>query len=367
VRFFDARAARVLATILLFGLVLMFIYLAWRTLVTFLFAILFAYLLEPVVSRMQSRLHMGRGRAVALLYVILAAGLGAFFFYVGPSIVQQATRLSDNLPQLAQRISSGQIARQVGSQRGWSYQTQERIQQFLASHQAEVSSWVQSLLSEVGRVAGNVVWVLLVPILAIFFLLSGGRFAEAILDQLARRRQRSFVGGLLQDVHDVLASYIRIQIFLAALTMLVYLTGFVALRIPYAVALGVAAGLLDFIPVIGPLIGALIVLGTAFFVGYPYVVVLALFIGAWRVIMDYYISPRLFGGQVQLHPLAVLFGVIAGGEVAGVIGVYLSIPIMASLRVLWVRWRSFEGEQQVIVPPSEPFTPPATPPPPPSS
>lgn len=365
-RFFDARAARVLATILLFGLVLLFVWLAWRTLVTFLFAILFAYLLEPVVSRLQNRLRLGRGRAVALVYVILAVGLGAFFFYVGPSIVQQATRLSDNLPQLTQGISSGQIAQQVGSQRGWSYQTQQRIQAFLASHQAEVSHWLQSLLNEVGRLAGNIVWVLLVPILAIFFLLSGGRFAQAILDQLARRRQRSFVSGLLQDVHDVLASYIRIQILLAALTLLVYLVGFVLLRIPYAVALGVAAGLLDFIPVVGPLIGALFVLGTAFFVGYPHVIFLALFIGAWRVIMDYYISPRLFGGQVQLHPLAVLFGVIAGGEVAGVIGVYLSIPIMASLRVLWVRWRSFEGEQLMATPPAEPFTPPAAPPPPPN-
>jgi len=362
---FDARTARVLATLLLWGLALLFVYLAWRTLVTFLFAILFAYLLEPLVAGLQTRMRLGRGQAVALLYLVLVLALGAFFFFVGPHIVQQASNLEQLAPTFSHRIASGQIVQQMGTQRGWSWETQQRIQEFIAQHQAEIARWEQSLLSEIGNVASNLWWVLLVPIIAIFFLMSAGRFSEAILEQLARRRQRVFVSGLLQDVHDVLANYIRAQILLTALALGVYLIGFELLRVPYAIALGVIAGLLEFIPMIGPLLGAAIVLGTAFFSDYSFLLALALFLGAWRLVQDYYNSPRIMGGQLQLPSLAVLFGVLAGAEMAGVIGVYLSIPIMATLRVLWVRWRSFQGTQALVTPPGEP-PPPAPPAPAPS-
>ncbi|MGH9467040.1 MAG: AI-2E family transporter [Terriglobales bacterium] len=351
---FDARTARVLATILLYGLAIVFIYFAWRTLVTFLFAILFAYLLEPAVSGFQHRLRLTRGRAVLLLYLLLLVAIGLFFYFVGPRIVTQASHLSTELPSLTHRLVSGQIIQHVAQMRHWDPHIEQRIQQFFASHPRAVSGWLQTMLNGLGQFARNLIWIVLVPILAIFFLMSGGRFAQAILDQLARRRQRSFVRGMLQDVHDVLANYIRIQIILTVLTLLVYLAGFVAFRLPYAVALGITAGLLDFIPMVGPLIGAVMVIAIAFFAGYPHVVLVILFIGAWRVVMDYYLSPNMFGQRVQLHPLAVLFGVIAGAEVAGVIGVYLSVPIMAILRVVWIRWRTFEGEQSLILPPTAP-------------
>ncbi|MGH9418049.1 MAG: AI-2E family transporter [Terriglobales bacterium] len=357
---FDARTARALATIVLYGLVLAFIYLAWRTLLTFLFAILFAYLLEPVVARMQSRLKMGRGKAVSALYLLIFGGLAIFLFLVGPNMVQQANRLSALAPKLSARMASGELVQRIGRERGWSPRVQQRVQQFIASHQQDLAHWEQDLLGEVVQLAGNVVWIALIPIVAIFFLMSGGRFSAALLDQLARRRQRTFVANLLHDIHDVLANYIRGQIILTGLALVVYLAGFELMRLPYAVALGVLGGLLEFIPMLGPLLAYIIIFATAFFLDYRYMLVLAIFLGAWRLMQDYYNSPRIMGGQVQLAPLAVLFGVFAGAEMAGVIGVYLSIPAMATLRVLWVRWRSYEGSQQVIIPPQAP--PPGIPP-----
>ncbi|HXR98460.1 MAG TPA: AI-2E family transporter [Terriglobales bacterium] len=354
---FDTRTARVLATILVYALALGFIYLAWRTLVTFLFAILFAYLLEPVVTGMEARLHLTRGKSVLVLYLAMGAALGLFLFFVGPQIVQQAENLSKRAPQLQTGVATGQIAQKVGSERGWSYDTQYQMQQFLIRYQAQIKHGEQVVMREVGNLAANLEWVLLIPVFAIFFLLSGGHFASAILEQLARRRQRAFVGGLLSEIHDVLANYIRAQIALTGLALVVYLVGFEIMRVPYAVAFGALAGVLEFIPVIGPLVGAVVVLGGALFLGYTHMIELVIFLGVWRLVQDYVNSPRIMGNQLQLHPLAVLFGVFAGGEIAGVIGVYLSIPIMATLRVIWIRWRSFENAK-IVVPPG------AGPPPP---
>jgi predicted PurR-regulated permease PerM len=77
------------------------------------------------------------------------------------------------------------------------------------------------------------------------------------------------------------------------------------------------------------------------FSGYSHWLGLIVFLIGWRLIQDYVVSPRVLGKSMELHPLAAIFGVLAGGEIAGVLGVYLSIPVMASLRIVWRRWRMY--------------------------
>jgi predicted PurR-regulated permease PerM len=79
---------------------------------------------------------------------------------------------------------------------------------------------------------------------------------------------------------------------------------------------------------------------------YPHWLLLLIFLAAWRMIQDYVISPRIMGQSMELHPLAAIFGVLAGGEIAGVLGIYLSIPIMASLRIVWRRWRLYAEKKR---------------------
>jgi len=124
---------------------------------------------------------------------------------------------------------------------------------------------------------------------------------------------------------------------------LVYTAGLSALRVPYAFVLGAVAGLLEFIPLVGPAVAAVGILGVCFGLSYPHTLYVLIFLGVWRVLQDYVISPRLLGGKVELHPLLTIFGVLAGGEVAGVIGIYLSVPVMATVRILFTRWRDYRA------------------------
>jgi predicted PurR-regulated permease PerM len=110
--------------------------------------------------------------------------------------------------------------------------------------------------------------------------------------------------------------------------------------------LGTAGGMLEFIPVVGPLVAAAVIFGVALLMSYPHWLVLLIFLGAWRLVQDYVISPRIMGQSMELHPLAAIFGVLAGGEIAGVLGIYLSIPIMASLRIVWRRWRLYAEKKR---------------------
>ena len=111
--------------------------------------------------------------------------------------------------------------------------------------------------------------------------------------------------------------------------------------------IGPAAGALEFIPVVGPVLGGALVLGVAFMANYQHLLWLLIFLLAWRGTQDYINGPRIMGRHLALHPLAILFGVLAGGEVAGVVGVFLSIPVLASLRILWHAWRSYRSARML--------------------
>ncbi|HEV2117231.1 MAG TPA: AI-2E family transporter [Terriglobales bacterium] len=341
----DTRTARVLFTALLFVAGLALVYLTRHTLILFLFAIFFAYLVEPLVSQ-TVRWVRTRTRAIAVIYLGLAILLTLFFSFIGPRIGHEAQRLTQNLPALLGNISSGQIAIQIGKERGWSFDTQLQVKAFLASHSEEIGQLASRAGLRLATLAQNIWWLILIPILAVFFLRDGRTFTDVVLMMIGSRPQREFVEGVINDLNDMLAHFIRAQLTLAALALLVYVVFLGIMRVPYALVLGTAGGILEFIPVVGPFVAAVLILGVALLMSYQHLFLLALFLGVWRLVQDYVTLPRIMGETMQLHPLAAIFGVLAGAEIAGVIGVFLSIPVMASLRIVWQRWRIYAEKKK---------------------
>jgi predicted PurR-regulated permease PerM len=341
----DTRTTRVLFTVLVFALALGFLYVAYRTLMAFLFAVFFAYLMDPAVSRIE-RWVRGRGRAIALIYTLLVLFLITFFFFVGPQIGREARHLSESLPALTGPSSLQDIADKIGAEHHWSQPTVDRLKQFLGDHKSEISSAAQRGGLRLAEIAQQSWLLVVVPILAAFFLKDGRTFSEVLLSLVNSRPQREFMEGVLGDLNQMLAHFIRAQLTLAALSLVVY-TAFLGLaRVPYALVLGTAGGIMEFIPVVGPLVAALLIIGVALLVNYPHWLLLITFLLAWRLIQDYVVSPRIMGKSMELHPLAAIFGVLAGGEIASVLGIYLSIPVMASLRIVFRRWRVYAEKRR---------------------
>lgn len=341
----DTRTTRVLFTALMFALALGFLYVAHETLVAFLFAVFFAYLMDPAVSRLE-KWTRGRGRAIAVMYLLLVILLITFFFFVGPQIGHQAQRLSESLPKLLDTVGSGEIAAQIGHEHGWSAKTIEEAAAFLKNHQDDLTRLAQRGGLRVAELAQQSWLLIVVPILAGFFLKDGRSFSDVLLSLVGTRPQREFLEGVLGDLNQMLAHFIRAQLTLAALSLLAYTAFMGLMRVPFALVLGTAGGIMEFIPVVGPLMAAVLILGVALLMSYQHWVILLVFLGVWRVIQDYVVSPRVMGQSMELHPLAAIFGVLAGGEIAGVLGIYLSIPVMASLRIFWRRWRLYAEKRR---------------------
>jgi predicted PurR-regulated permease PerM len=341
----DSRTARVLVTVLLFALGLGFLYVAQFTLIAFLFAIFFAYLMSPLVNNLEKVLK-GRGRAIAVIYAALLALVVIFFVVMGPRVTREGARLGHSIPDLLAQLSSGQIAEQLQVQHGWNRATTEFVQSFLISHKDDIAQLAQRVGLRIADVAKQAWLLFVVPLLSIFFLKDGRAFSHFLLSTIQSRPQREFLENVLNDLNQMLAHFIRAQLILAALTLLAYSAFLGVMRVPYALVLGTMGGVLEFVPVVGPLVAALTIITVALLLSYKHWVVLIVFLGVWRLIQDYVSSPRIMGESMELHPLAAIFGVMAGGEVAGILGIYLSIPVMASLRIVFRRWRLYAEKKK---------------------
>ena len=255
---FDQRTAKVLGTICACVAIGAFLYGVRHTLVAILFAVLFAYLLEPVVYRIE-RSKVARGlRWLAILETYLAIGaiLAVLGILFGPKLVEDARLLSQSLPGLLEKVTTGKIVWQFGNRYGWSYDSQLKIEQFIAAHQAEILAWSGQAGTAVAKALQSVVWVVLIPILAIFFLRDGRQFSATLLHMFGEGNQRRFLRLIMTDLDVMLAHFIRAQLILAGISLVAYSVVLSALRFPYALVLGVAAGAMEFIPVVGPLVAA---------------------------------------------------------------------------------------------------------------
>ena len=335
-------------TVLVFALILMFLYVAWRAIIAFLFAIFFAYILEAPVSKLQKWLKGSRPAAIAVVYLLFVGLLVVTFSLLGRPVMEEATKLTQQAPELEAKLSSGALLQQLGARHGWNGAITDWINHYLDNHRGELIGATQNFVLRAVKSIQNTWWLLLVPILAVFFLKDGHELSQSIINSVEDTRNRRMVAETVQEMDSMLGHFIRAQLALAGLAMVVVTFFLWIMRVPYAFALGPAAGALEFIPVVGPAIGGLLVLGVALLSGYGHFWWLLIFLLVWRCIQDYVTSPRIMGTTLELHPLTVLFGVFAGGEVAGVIGVFLSIPVLATLRILWHTWLLYRktGQKQ---------------------
>jgi predicted PurR-regulated permease PerM len=207
----DRRTLSVLFTTMLVAAVLWISWAARRPLLAFLFAIFFAYLLEPVVSRLERLVGGSRLRAIALTYAAIIGTLVVAAMVAAPTVAAQASALSRAIPTYAHQVSSGTIAQTVGAQHGWSGQTTGALQRWLVAHQDSITSAAQDVATRTAELSANAGWVLLIPIFALFVLKDKAGLSEGALS-LVPDQFRGFFRAVIRDLDRMLAQYIRAQL-----------------------------------------------------------------------------------------------------------------------------------------------------------
>lgn len=307
-------------------------------------AILLAYLMNPLVDLIHRPFREGkfagampRPAAIALSFLIVFAVVGLAVGYLAPRVTDQAKTFVTNIPIYTTALQSGinDFNRRLDRMRvSDNIQTQinERINSALDSAGTSVSAFL-------GLAAIFVItylpWLVLVPILAFFFLKDAHLFRVGLLRMFPAGEWRIRVDSVMSDVNATLTAYTRAQLISCVLIGFICTLGFYFLGNNYALLLGVMAGIFEFVPIIGPLALAVIAITVAGFESGTQALFTALFLGVLRIVQDYALYPRIIREGVHLHPLAVILSVLAGEQVAGIPGVFIAIPLVALATVLY--------------------------------
>jgi predicted PurR-regulated permease PerM len=337
----DDRTGNVVTTVVLFAIAATILYLARGAFFILLLSLLFAYLLEPAVTLVQRHSRLGRGSrnwAIAQVYLAATLVVGIFGYVLGPHLVAQIKSLNAAVPQILDDLSSGRTASLL-ERHGLNAAQQLRIQDWLARHGDLLGSAFERGAASVGYVVSSAIWLLAVPILAIFLLQRGRQMPNAILQSVGPAGERTLLARILRRVDTMLSKYTRAQLALAGLSFVFYTISMLALGFPYAIALGLVGGALEFLPTVGWIISAAIILSIGFLTHAHWIWMAGLLL-LWRILQGYVFSPRIMGDTLGLQPLTVLFALMVGGQVGGIAGLYLSVPAVAVLRIVWIEYFS---------------------------
>ncbi|RYX84929.1 AI-2E family transporter [bacterium] len=338
----------------------------------FVIALILALLLDPLVDRLQRR-GLSRAIGVTLIFgslLLLLIGIGII---VIPALIAQASQLSHDGPsyvEKGQAFANEFLAshRTIGT-----IQLPENVQELFSQFSARASQFVQG---SAGRVAGlllvsfTMIIETFVTLIATFYLLMDIDRLRARLYYFAPERARGPIAQYAGDIGAVFSNYLRGLMIVCALygastIIIFYSLGFVHAEMRrYALLLGVAAGLLFAVPYVGTIATAVVAGVVALVAGGPqFGAVAVVIIIILNQVYDHIITPRVIGGGVGLHPVITVFALVLGGELFGLAGLLLSVPLAASLQVILFRLfpklnsptpESFLQEHGASTPPTKP-------------
>lgn len=309
------------------------LYQARGVLAPFLFAVLVAYVLEPLVT---SLVRLGLSRRLAILVLYAAGGtlIFLFFWYVIPSLADELMRFSEQVPALVTRWQDGAEALLVRYRQSASlFGLGEALDRAVLRLEDGLLRQAEGLLGTLLALPRGIVVAAFAPLLAYYMLRDAdiirGRVFGAV--PIPLRPQVKLLGERLDRV---VGGFIRGQLTVAVIVGVLVAVASAMLGLRYPVLIGVIAGIADVVPYFGPVIGAI----PALVAGLAISPMRALQVGAAFVLIQQLensvIAPMLIGGRVGLHPLLVVLAVLAGGHWGGIFGMLVAVPLLGVLRVL---------------------------------
>jgi len=347
---------RIIVILLAVAALLWIVYKLTTVLLLVVLSIFFAYLVAPLVDLVQRPMQIGgrervipRGLAIGIVYLVLFSGAGLAIYFLAPQLGAQFPEFKQTAAAYYKTITA----------------TSDRINQYFMQHRMPegivkaINNTVLGVIARGGELASAafermlgliifIPWLVLIPVLSFFFLKDADSFRRSVLAMLPRGRLRWRGDELFQDINSTLAAYIRAQLTACLVIGAICSVGFALLGLPSPLVLGLIAGMLEFVPLVGPLTVAILATALALLhSGFGLAFLVLLFLGVLRMVQDYVLYPRIIGEGIHLHPLAVILAILAGAEIAGVAGIFLAIPVIAILTVSYRHWLEHRGSETI--------------------
>ena len=320
------------------GLVLLWgLYLLGPVLTPFLAGAMLAYILKPGVEWL-ARHKCPRGVASALMIVLTLLLAVLLVLILVPLFTKQVNELSLKVPAVLSRLNE-QLAPKIQEWFGVTLQLDaQSIKQFLSDHWQSAEGIIPKILSSLklgGLALVGVLGTLVLIPLVLFYLLLEWDDMIVRIDAFVPRRYSEYVRGIAREIDLVLAEFLRGQLSVMGLLALYYAIGLWLGGLDFALPIGIITGLLVFVPYLGFATGLAMAVMVALlqFDNATGMIIIAVVFGFGQVLEGFFLTPKLVGNRIGLHPLAVIFALLAFGQVFGFFGVLLALPASAVLLV----------------------------------
>lgn len=295
----------------------------------FLAAMIISYVLNPVVSLLARR-KMPRGAAVLLIYAVFLTALAVIAINLIPMLIEQLEELNEHLPEItlrAQGLMHSMDTRLIpqGVETGmnnWFFQWESRL-----------AKGISNFLDHIGTTIGVVFDAFIIPFLVFYILKDFDVFERMVISCLPRSRRKSIV-KMLRDIDIALGNYIRGQFIVGVMIGILAYIGYALIGIPYALLFACFVAIFDIVPYLGPFLGAAPALVMASTVSIRLVLLVIVVNTLCQMLESNVISPQVVGRTLHLHPLLIIFALLVGGEMAGIIGLILAVPVFAAGKVV---------------------------------
>lgn len=295
------------------------------------------YLLNPIVDWLE-KYKISRTAAISVLFVLIGLLLVWGLAVAIPSIQEQVTSFAQNLPSNIQKIESHVTTLLENEQfeqfRPTALEMLNKVNDQIISYAQKFSSsavnWASSLISTASQI---IVAILIMPFI-LFYLLRDGQQLNAHVTQYLPTKWRSSVSKVLTDVNSQLSNYVRGQVTVAIIVALMFSVMFSLIGLSYPVTLGVMAGFLNLIPYLGSFLAMIPAVILGLIAGPVMLIKVLIVFMVEQTIEGRFVTPLIIGSSLSIHPITILFVLLTAGQMYGVLGVLLGIPIYASIKVV---------------------------------
>ncbi|WP_438434410.1 AI-2E family transporter [Gorillibacterium sp. sgz500922] len=297
----------------------------------FLIAMIISYVLNPIVCLLNERSKVPRSMAVLLIYAAFITSFAVIMANLIPMFVRQLTELNEHLPQFTAKAQN--LMAQFNDNRYVPDSVRAGINRSLGKLESGISAGISGYIDRIGTTLNTVFIAFIVPFLAFYILKDFGSIQRGVLTFVPKRHRRHAV-RLLSEVDEALGSYVRGQFLVCIIVGVMAWAGFWLIGLPYPLLFASAVALTNIIPYLGPYIGAAPALLFALTLSWKMVLYAALVNWLVQLLESNVISPQVVGRTLHMHPLTIILVLLAGGEIAGVLGLILAVPFYAVVKVL---------------------------------
>jgi predicted PurR-regulated permease PerM len=315
------------------------IYLVKGILFPFMAALLVAYAMTPAVRRME-KLGLSRSLATAIMIVGFCIAIASLLFVAVPFIQTELTNLAKQVPQYGQRIWSvvGPITEELSLYVDPS--DMARLRDTASGYLADVVSWgirlIAGILTSTLAIANLISLIVVTPVVAFYVLRDWNRMTNTV-DGWLPRKHAQIIRNVLKDINNTIGGFAKGQATVCVALAIYYMTMLTIVDLDFSITVGLVIGLISFVPYVGAFVGFLLSIGIALaqFSDWWSIGLVAAVFFVGQIIEGYLLVPNLVGDRIGLHPVWVIFAVLAGGVIYGFVGILIALPVAAALGVLF--------------------------------